>query len=195
MKRRLTNETRDGIILQRLGFERDLGEIAKKYDVSEKSVELVVFVYELVKGERYDELKSRTISSNLGLDLCRWAFDSLGKTPPPGFFEDVEAVRESLKAKRKEATSESNQKGAETASEEAPPKKANIPAVTAEAGWQTRIKARPDRVSMTVYFNGVPVVEGFAKVKGDKELDLMQGISYAAHMCYKIVEQKKLSGR
>lgn len=77
--------------------------------------------------------------------------------------------------------------------EEAPTgQKIHIPAATAETGWQTRIKVKPDRLCMTVYFNGVPVVEGHSRVRGDKELDLMQAISYAAHMCFKIAEQKKL---
>ena len=48
---------------------------------------------------------------------------------------------------------------------------------------------------MTVYFNGVAVCEGHSRIKENKELALMQAISYAAHMCYKITEQKKLGGR
>lgn len=32
------------------------------------------------------------------------------------------------------------------------------------------------------------------RIKGKKEVDLIQAISYAAHMCYKQAEQKELEG-
>lgn len=48
---------------------------------------------------------------------------------------------------------------------------------------------------MKIYFNGVKQVEGFSRIKENKELALVQAISYAAHMCYKIVEQRKLGGK
>lgn len=68
-----------------------------------------------------------------------------------------------------------------------------IPPASAETGWQTRIRVQPDRVHFMVYFNGMEEVVGSSFIKEPrKELQLMQAISYAAHMAYKIVEQRTL---
>ena len=82
----------------------------------------------------------------------------------------------------------------------APPKpekpKTVIPPASAETGWQTRIKVAPDKVHFMVYFNGMEVVTGSSWIKEPrKELQLMQAISYAAHIAYKLMEQKVLQGR
>lgn len=39
---------------------------------------------------------------------------------------------------------------------------------------------------------GREICKAYSKVKGTRELDLMQAISYAAHMMYKFAEQKEL---
>ena len=51
----------------------------------------------------------------------------------------------------------------------------------------------PERVVLHMYFQGTEICKAAAKVKGTCELDLMQAISYAAHMMYKFTEQKELN--
>ena len=51
----------------------------------------------------------------------------------------------------------------------------------------------PERVILRMYFQGTEICKAAAKVKGTRELDLMQAISYAAHMMYKFTEQKELN--
>lgn len=56
------------------------------------------------------------------------------------------------------------------------------------------LKIFKDRVQFTVLFDGNPLYSSFSYIKGREETDLMQAISYAAHMAYKMAEQKKLRG-
>ena len=51
----------------------------------------------------------------------------------------------------------------------------------------------PERVVLHMYFQGTEICKAASKVKGTRELDLMQAISYAAHMMYKFTEQKELN--
>ena len=51
----------------------------------------------------------------------------------------------------------------------------------------------PERVVLHMYFQGTEICNAAAKVKGTREVDLMQAISYAAHMMYKFTEQKELT--
>ena len=146
--------------------------------------------------------EKNVISSRCGINLLEWAFRSCGKPVPSGMTERIRAALSIAKATTKE---EPKAEPTKEEPKQEPPKpiapeqtptgaKTFIPAPTAEVGWQTRIKTNPGRVCMTVYFNGVPVVEGLSRIKSNTELDLMQAISYAAHMCYKLTEQKKLKG-
>lgn len=68
--------------------------------------------------------------------------------------------------------------------------------VSTKDGYWISLLTKPDRVKVTLYFssNGadIEVAHAWSKVKGDREVDLVQAISYAAHMCYKIVEQNEL---
>ena len=50
----------------------------------------------------------------------------------------------------------------------------------------------PERVVLHMYFQGTEICKAAAKIKGTRELDLMQAISYATHMMYKFAEQKEL---
>ena len=50
----------------------------------------------------------------------------------------------------------------------------------------------PERVVLHMYFQGTEICKAVSKVKGTREVDLMQAISYAAHMMYKFAEQKAL---
>lgn len=60
--------------------------------------------------------------------------------------------------------------------------------------YTTELKIFPDRVRFTIFYKGQPIYSAFSYIKGKTETDLMQAISYAAHMCYKLAEQKKLHG-
>lgn len=51
----------------------------------------------------------------------------------------------------------------------------------------------PEIVVLHMYFQGTEICKAASKVKGTRELDLMQAISYAAHMMYKFTEQKELN--
>ena len=51
----------------------------------------------------------------------------------------------------------------------------------------------PERVILRLYFQGTEICMAASKVKGTRELELMQAISYAAHMMYKFTEQKELN--
>lgn len=55
-------------------------------------------------------------------------------------------------------------------------------------GWMFLQK----KVVLHMYFQGTEICKAYSKVKGTRELDLMQAISYAAHMMYKFAEQKEL---
>lgn len=50
----------------------------------------------------------------------------------------------------------------------------------------------PDRVVLRMCFQGTEIYRSASRVKGKRELDLMQAVSYAAHMMYKFAEQKEL---
>lgn len=61
-------------------------------------------------------------------------------------------------------------------------------------GYATSINVYPNKVRFAIIFNGAEIFHAYSKVKGHKEVDLIQAISYAAHMCYKQAEQKELEG-
>lgn len=44
-----------------------------------------------------------------------------------------------------------------------------------------------------MYFQDTEIYSAASKVKGTRELDLLQAVSYAAHMMYKFAEQKELN--
>ena len=74
-----------------------------------------------------------------------------------------------------------------------PPKAQPTPVAKPDAiGYATSINVYPNKVRFAITFNGVEILHAYSKVKGNKEVDLIQAISYAAHMCYKLVEQDTL---
>ena len=74
-----------------------------------------------------------------------------------------------------------------------PPKAQPKPVAKPDAiGYATNINVYPDKVRFAIAFNGVEILHAYSKVKGNKEVDLIQAISYAAHMCYKLAEQGTL---
>lgn len=50
-------------------------------------------------------------------------------------------------------------------------------------------------LNMSLYFGDEKICEAYSKIKGPGKLDLMQAISYAAHMMYKLAEQEELKQR
>lgn len=191
---KITDETRDKILFDVAVLGAKNKETAEKFGCTVQTISQQTLIFNKVKARDWGGVKDMMRSGNVGINLVEWAIARTKAEPPKGFIDELVKIRVERVAP---AT-----KKVETEVKE-PPKPENpvtgakvlIPAPSAEAGWQTRIEVKPDRLCMKVYFNGVQQVEGFSKIKENKELALMQAISYAAHMCYKIVEQRKLGGR
>ena len=60
------------------------------------------------------------------------------------------------------------------------------------SGFKMNLDVKPDKVYLEVLFDGQVIGSAYSKIKGQTEVDLMQAISYAAHMIYKFAEQKRL---
>lgn len=61
--------------------------------------------------------------------------------------------------------------------------------------YAAQIEVSKTKLHMTLLFGGKELYSTYSRIKGDSELDLMQGISYAAHLMYKLAEQEELKGR
>ena len=61
-------------------------------------------------------------------------------------------------------------------------------------GFSLSLLVKPDRVRVGISHNGEELYGAWSFVKGDTEKNLIQAISYAAHMCYKKAEQRELEG-
>ena len=73
-----------------------------------------------------------------------------------------------------------------------PPKPEPKPVLIPIPGYTTNLIVRPKKVCFSILFDGKEVCKAWATIRGARELDLIQSISYAAHQCYKIIEQKCL---
>ena len=73
-----------------------------------------------------------------------------------------------------------------------PPQKAEAEAVSGcgTIGYSVKLDVCPKKVRFAVLFNGEEIIHAWSSIRGARELDLMQSISYAAHMCYKQKEMK-----
>ena len=58
--------------------------------------------------------------------------------------------------------------------------------------WSATIEVVGDRMKMTVSHNGEELVYGKSYVQDTDDLGMMQAFSYAAHMCYKMVQQRSM---
>jgi hypothetical protein len=58
--------------------------------------------------------------------------------------------------------------------------------------WSASIEVVRDRLKMTIRHNGEEMVYGKSYVQDTDDLGMMQAISYAAHMCYKMVQQRSM---
>lgn len=72
------------------------------------------------------------------------------------------------------------------------PQKAEAEAVSGceTIGYSVKLDVYPKKVRFAVLFNGEEIIHAWSSIRGAWELDLMQSISYAAHMCYKQKEMK-----
>lgn len=61
--------------------------------------------------------------------------------------------------------------------------------------YSLSLEVKPDRVRVGINFKGVEIFNAYAGIKGESEVNLIQAISYAAHMCYKMAEQKHFRDR
>lgn len=60
--------------------------------------------------------------------------------------------------------------------------------------WGLTLKVMSDRVRIGLTDNGREIDYAFSKIRGEREVDLFQAISYAAHILYKNAEQRDLRG-
>lgn len=197
MARKITDEQRDEILTRVLVYREKNKDAAVALGVSETVVARTVSTFIAVRDKDWQGLKRGFEASTPGVTTLEWAANRARVEIPADVVAECKRNAEEKSGSKARRVQEREAVEQETAEPETAPlgPKMHIPAASAELGWQTRIKVAPDRVCMTVYFNGVKVVEGWSRVRGNKELDLMQAISYAAHMCYKQTEQKKLGGR
>lgn len=72
-------------------------------------------------------------------------------------------------------------------------RKRRKPPPEAEELYSLRLRVSPCRVILRMYFQDTEIYSAASKVKGTRELDLLQAVSYAAHMMYKFAEQKELN--
>lgn len=61
-----------------------------------------------------------------------------------------------------------------------------------EPGWNIAILPDVDRVYLELRKDGRKIKGVYSRLKGDGVLDLMQAISYGAHLMYKFAEQDEL---
>lgn len=64
-----------------------------------------------------------------------------------------------------------------------------------EDGYWLRLKYSPTNCKVQIMFKDEVIIGAASKIKGNTELDFAQAISYAAHMCYKFLEQKELESQ
>ena len=71
------------------------------------------------------------------------------------------------------------------------PQKAEAEAISGceTIGYSVKLAVYRKKVRFAILFNGEEIIHAWSSIRGARELDLMQSISYAAHMCYK---QKKM---
>lgn len=58
--------------------------------------------------------------------------------------------------------------------------------------YHAEMEVTSDRLHMVLLFGDQELYSTYSRIKGNTELDLMQAVSYAAHMMYKQAEQEAL---
>ena len=76
----------------------------------------------------------------------------------------------------------------------APPQSSRTPREH-EDGYWLNLRYSPTSVKVQVMYKDESIIGAVAKIKGNTQLDFVQAISYASHMCYKFLEQKELEAK
>ena len=82
MARIITDEMRDAMIAQVIGFKKSQVDAARLLDVSSSSVNLIVRVFTAVSSQDWDLLKKLILNSNAGLPTVMWAQNRIGVSVP-----------------------------------------------------------------------------------------------------------------
>lgn len=61
-----------------------------------------------------------------------------------------------------------------------------------DEGWALQLDQNDRRLRLTLTWNGEKYASAGSWLKGDSDLDFVQAISYAAHMLYKLCEQREM---
>lgn len=64
-----------------------------------------------------------------------------------------------------------------------------------EDGYWLNLRYSPTSVKVQVMYKDESIIGAVAKIKDNTQLDFVQAISYASHMCYKFLEQKELEAK
>lgn len=75
------------------------------------------------------------------------------------------------------------------------PKEVKEPNKVPESGWACIVKVDEEfgMAMMKIFKDGKEIALGRSYTYGSDDVGVVQGISYAAHMCYKIVQQSKMA--
>lgn len=73
---------------------------------------------------------------------------------------------------------------------EAPVKRAHFSDEPIIPGYEMTLQVRPSRIRVGLVYQGTEVQYQWAEIRGDKESDLLQAISYATHQMYKFAQLK-----
>ena len=73
------------------------------------------------------------------------------------------------------------------------PKVKEEPKVTCNIGYHMDLQVFDTKLKLGLWFDEEEIVSCYSKIRGGSEFDLVQAISYAAHMLYKFAEQRDLS--
>ena len=61
-----------------------------------------------------------------------------------------------------------------------------------EVGYSLQLLVHPEKVETVLKKDGVERYRAYAWLKGEREMDLLQAVSYSTHMLYKMAEQKEM---
>ena len=152
-------------------FEEDLRRISK-----EKKKNMLKISEEIcLRSANYlcNVLKTKRLPTNIAVAVASWAEMDM---------KNYEIKKPVVKKEEKK-------------SEEAPPVEASAPQIVQDSGWSCVIKVDEEfgMAMMKIFKDGKEIALGRSYTYGHDDVGIVQGISYAAHMCYKLVEQAKIA--
>ena len=152
-------------------FDEDLKRISKE---KKKSVHKISEEICLRSGNYLcTVLKTKRLPANIAVAIASWAEMDM---------KNYEIKKPAVKKEEKK-------------SEEAPPVEASAPQIVQDSGWSCAIKVDEEfgMAMMKIFKDGKEIALGRSYTYGHDDVGIVQGISYAAHMCYKLVEQAKIA--